>query len=521
MNRAPAAFKRTSLRILLAVLGTGVEARFPQHAMASDCDRRITVSQTGRNAVSVTDQRHTLRTLPPSFFGFNIEWVDFQQDLWDSSRSVVRGEIVHWMQAFAGAVYRYPGGTGANHLDWRDSVGDQSARPSRKRVDWLGAIRAEFGFAEYLDFVKAVAGEAWIVLNIFGSYEGEGDPRLLAGNAAAWASHANRQSLAGQPAVLRWELGNELDRGRTLWSAERYAAAASLTARTVSEGVPHSRFVAMLQDWPAQREVTVSQYNRRVIKETSQVTREFAHHLYYEETPGDSVEQRLSLVCRSRDDARASGVNDPVFWITEHARGLPGPVGDEHWKASWPKTANLEAGLIAAEAYVTASQIPEVRGLFLHSLGTTHGPWPLFNSRRSGQLHPSAVYWSLFVLRTTMLPLVVPVRIESTRENGEPGRHSVRAVLMTDASRTRFTLWAVNRSATEAPLQIIIPSLAGRPVTGDVISVNDLNKEANNYAAADRVRPTKYHLDLQFSSSGAASIVLPGYSVSGLQLTPR
>lgn len=504
-----------SILALILVVAT------PQEGGASECDKRISLAGNSVNRIEVSEGGGKLRFLSPTFFGFNLEWLDFQQDLWDGEQNTVRKDVVEHLKAFPGAVYRYPGGTTSNHVNWKETIGPLGKRPLRKHADWLNPIRPAFGFDEYLNFIAKVDGQAWVVANIYGDYIAERDGEFLAHVAGEWATHAYRREDAGHPRVLRWELGNELDRGKTLWPPTKYAERASATARAISLQNQGAKFVAMMQDWPAQRSqgISVSNYNRVVMRGVASVTKEFAHHLYYEELTWDSVQKRIGLICQSIQDANVSGISNPIFWVTEHARGLPGDAGSPEWKRTWPKTANLEAGLIAAEAYIIGTQLPELQGLFLHSLGTSHGPWPLFNATRQGSVHPSAVYWSLFVLRSSMLSTVVPTLMHSRNDGRTLGGNDVRGVVLTDDTKSRYSVWTVNRSQNFSELQIKIPELSGRILSAAVVSLGDENKEANNYASPNRVMPKRSSSTMNFSVGGVATVVLPPYSVSTLQFS--
>ncbi len=521
-TRRGRASPHTPLALLLSVLnlfGCGQPgAASSNHTASPDtCEQRITAQPSTENALLVRSSMAPLRSLSPEFFGFNLEWVDFQQSLWDGARQQVLESAIDWLRVFDGAVYRYPGGTSSNSFSWRDGLGNLASRPIRKRVDWLGPIRNEFGIDEYLDFVQRVKGRAWIVLNLVGTADSEQSQQQVAEEAAAFASYADSRAGSGAPPIFRWELGNELDRGGSKWSPHKYSTRAGAVASAVAEKSPTAKFVAMLQDWPAQeKQYSVSAYNHTVMGSLQGIT-EYAHHLYYEELSWDTAERRIRLVCESTRIAESVGVARPQFWITEHARGLPGTRGAE-WKRNWPKTANLEAALIVAEAYIIATQVPQINGLFLHSLGTTRGPWPLFNAGPNGTVHPSAVYWGIRILRESMLPFALETAVQSRKEAATIGGFNVRGAILTDGTRSRFTVWAVNRLGERSPLRLHLPELAGNTARGDITFITGSDVESSNYQSPNGVLAQSATVVLSFDSRGDAQFELAPYSVSALEI---
>ena len=496
-------------------------------ASNNNCQANTLVALGAKNEVVAQPSNAIMRTLNPRFFGFNLEWVDFQQDMWDATNLQVKPAVVDWLKPFAGAVYRYPGGTGSNYLNWRDTIGEQSSRPKRIRVDWLGAISPQFGFDEYLDFVQQVNGSAWAVLNIYGDYDTEGRIGVLAKDAADWVNYAYDRNLAGKPAILRWELGNELDRGDTKWSPTKYAAVAAQVTKAVRDKQPNAQFVGMFQDWAAQKSFSISQYNQTIAAALNPAVIEFAHHLYYEEDDWVSVNNRMGVVCQSVQDLEAINIKQAKFWVTEHARGLPSQQTPKQWRDTWPKTADLESALIAAETYIAATQLPEIEGLFIHSLGTAHGPWPLFNAtvgsnssnvNKQPDVHPSAVYWALRILRDSMLPNALVTSMQSRNDEKSIGDHDVRSAVLTDDTQKQYVVWSVNRSRKVSKLAINIAALGGKKLQTQFSYISDSSKEANNYSIPNQILPKNSASELIFNANGVAEIELPAYSVTALRL---
>lgn len=504
-------------RISLLILVSLICACKPlEAATLSNCEANITVNLASKNMVSADANNSIIRSLDPSFFGFNVEWVDFQQDLWDAKAMQVKPAVIEWLLPFNGASYRYPGGTGSNHLNWRDTVGAQAARPVTKRVDWLNPISPQFGFDEYLNFIESVNGSAWYVLNINGDYKSERPVNTMAKDAADLVDYAVKRSASGKPSVLRWELGNELDRYK--WPPNKYSNVATQVISEIQTRHPDAKFVGMLQDWPAQKAFTMSEYNRQVVSGLKPKVQEFAHHLYYEEQSWVSVTERLAQVCRSDDDAKAAGLNNATFWITEHARGLPAITTIEAWKRTWPSSSNLESALVVAESYIAATQLPQVQGMHLHSLGTAHGPWPLFNASKNS-LHPSAVYWGLRILRDSMLPNVLVSSVKSRNDAKSIGGHDVRAALLTDRAKQNYAVWAVNRAGVASKLGLEIPALRGKKLSAGFTFISDINKSANNYAVASNVMPKKNEITVTFDVMGHAEVELLPYSIAALSIS--
>lgn len=486
------------------------------------CPSQVLVKRAESSAITVDSER-PLRRLAPEFFGFNLEWVEFQASLWNMPSGKVRADVADWLRAFPGAVYRYPGGTIANSMDWRDTTGVPTERPSRQFVSWTGPFPARFGLDEYLNFVRDVNGQAWYVVNIFGDSSGETSPRIRAAQAGQLSAYLAQKRQDGLPGILRWELGNELDRGEYRWSSEKLAAAAKLVADEIQRSDPQARFVSLMQDYPAQGDlgISTSQYNRRLASALRVPAGEYAKHVYYDGKPGGPpVPNQVKAICEAVADAKAvASKRTPAIWLTEHASVPPNAWVDPAWKKSWPRTGDLGAAIGVADMVIAAAQIPAVQGAFVHALHGSDGPWPLFHMTKNSSVHPGAVYWALRILRDSMLEDVLPTTTSSPDNSRYDGGYDLRTVVLADAERKRYAVWAVNRSGQPLATRLSIPAVKNMKLAGKHVWLADGNSRANNYLAGNRVQPAENLIELTFDQTGSATVTLPPYSVSALSFS--
>ena len=461
-----------------------------------------------------------LRRIGGEFFGFNLENTEFQLSLWDREARRVPPEVVAALKPFEGAVYRFPGGTTANYYPWRKSTGEIGARSAVRINDWIDLPRIDFGIAEYLAFVDQVGGRPWYVLNLLGGLDSPAELDELADEAQALATHFREKKVK----ILRWELGNELDRAQDMWPSEKYLRHARAVLGAVRSVDPSARFVGMMADFDAQksRGITASQYNRAVAEGLNELrVRAYEQHLYYDGPPdGPNVPNRLRQLCRSIEDARKAGVprDELEFWVTEHARWPQGRKG-EPWKASWRKSADVGAAIGIADVMIALTQIPEVKGSALHALHGTNGPWPLFHKvSKKAPYTPSATLLAYRLLNESMLPVVLPSRSSSASRSGYEGGYDARGAVLASADRSRLGVWTVNRADAAITVTLKIPEMAGRSTTARLRYLEGANADANNYDDADAVKVKQEERRLEFDDSGKATYAIPALTVASLTM---
>lgn len=483
-----------------------------QPIQAGECGKSNSISNNFETSIVVGDT--TFRSLTPQFFGFNLELIEFQNSLWDSSRNRVDPNVIQHLQRFPGAVYRYPGGTVANHFNWRASTGPVANRIPQQVAEYQGAKVVLFGPSEYLDFVAQVNGTAWYVLNLYGTLQMSLSPQSMATSAADLAKFMHTAQKNGFPSIYRWELGNELDRGRYRLSASQYANIAKLVAASLKSDIHDSKMVIMAQDWAHTGANTPGvNYNTFTARELLQFSSEFASHLYYDGAPwGPPVPRLVKQLCKNLAEIKSAGPSASV-WVTEHGRTPLGTPADVKWKNNWPQTADMSAAISATDMMISLANTKNVSGAFIHSLHGSTGPWPLFHKMSSGTIYPSAVYWALALLRESMLEDVLTSTISVTNSGGSATGYDTNVVVLANKSRSKFALWSANRSDAAAKFHLISPDLSGRRVLLKIATLSSQAPTDNNYAEQYKIFPMRQETAVDVDSAGGFSILAPAYSV--------
>jgi hypothetical protein len=422
------------------------------------------------------------------------------------------------MAAFPDAVYRFPGGSIANYLDLAASIGPPSSRPTQKSAHWAAPDAMRFGLAEYYDFLAAVQGRPWIVLNPYGRIDGA---LPISEIVASWRTVVDFTSARTRP--LRFEIGNEPYFPHYKLTVDDYVRRSQAVIDVVGAKVGNNRLVVAGADIDTSVARKVD-FNRRLAVTVGQHISEFAQHNYYDGPPGGpSVPNRLAALCSTLVQASRDGVRDPTIWVTEHARWPGGETSDKDWKALWPKTNDMEAGLGVADYLIAISQMTQVRGAFLHTLAGTKSPWSLFLRGPKGELVPTALYRVI-----ELLPAlsnggdVLGIELKSTNKARYPGGYDMRASVLRDATSGSLTIVAINRSPQVLATSLTIPDLSESDITATHRYVSSMTMNANNSPdSPNNISIRESNSTLMFNTNGETTIDLPPFSVNVFLLPSR
>ena len=72
----------------------------------------------------------TMRQIPTTLFGSNLEWIWDGNGVWDPARNALNTSIVNLTRAAGVTQLRFPGAAFADYYDWRKGVGPRGSRPA-------------------------------------------------------------------------------------------------------------------------------------------------------------------------------------------------------------------------------------------------------------------------------------------------------------------------------------------------------------------------------------------------------
>ena len=465
---------------------------------------------------------------PSQLFGFNINFKQFQKQLWTEDQMPKEG-IVDALKPFEGAIYRYPGGLVANSFHWKASVGPMVSRTAQTSFFQKSPAKVRFGLEEYLQFVDDVSGKPWYVLNLVGT-DIVSPFKVTAKDEMAY-SNLNlvkylAENLDKKYFPMHLQLGNELDRSKYEWLPEKYAERAKAVMDLVKANRLDDEFelVNFMRDftWTYRRDTSLGKsrpkdYLQKVTDELG-VYNDYSLHHYYDGNRVDgnsrSIPFWLRHLSRSINDHFDITGEPASIWITEHGRQPNSKKAGQDGSEAY--TSNVSAALSTSDYLIALTQFAEVKGAVWHGLNA--GPWQLFDySVKHRDLRPRPIYWALRVLRMVSLDEGLTTFSYSPNDSEYAGGYDIRGAAFRSKDEKQLGIRVVNRASSAQKVKLKYELFAEKKVSYKHYS---LSLEEGELADTDR---DDFIVELepearadQFDEDGYVYIELPASSVSSI-----
>ena len=223
--------------VALAPEGTATPSQRSTGAIPSVLPGATQAASAGALKADITiDAGKTIRTIPATVYGTNVEWIFDGQGLWSAPANSLDSEGVRLVKDLGPTVLRFPGGVFSDTYHWRDGIGPQDKRPITEHHPNGPKSRHSFGTPEVSEVAKAAGAELLLTVNA-----GTGS----AAEAADWVGYMN----VNGPKVHLWEVGNELymkgDLSGGFMKADKYAKIYQSYASAMKAADPSIRIGAI------------------------------------------------------------------------------------------------------------------------------------------------------------------------------------------------------------------------------------------------------------------------------------
>ncbi|MCX6354527.1 MAG: ATP-binding cassette domain-containing protein [Candidatus Aureabacteria bacterium] len=113
----------------------------------------------------VVDASKTLRKIPSSLFGANIDWLSEGRNVWNQRRKRFNTQVVEEMENFRFNLLRFPGGHHADFYHWKGATGD--ARTEQLNGGTREKEFPYFGPEEYIALCRQLGAGSLLTANAF------------------------------------------------------------------------------------------------------------------------------------------------------------------------------------------------------------------------------------------------------------------------------------------------------------------------------------------------------------------
>lgn len=446
---------------------------------------------------------------PKELFGFNVPWKIFQTSYMPNG--MVRQQLIDYMKAFPGAVYRYPGGAPSNDFEWRKTIGPVAARPSMY-ADLGQFAKPIFGVDEYVQFVKDVDGNAIYTVNLRGPHYGAWSLSKIATDIYDLIQYLDNNARFGCTGgagcrLKALELGNELD-----WSPFKFPVNTYIKRvnAVLDKAAPYSdiTWVANGASAPWGTTSNYNIFNNGIAAGVANRVKGISIHPYYDGISIPSAVNYINQYAATWQNYRKDG----SVYITEHAR-WPDGSDSTNWSDYWYQGTGLGGAISTSDFIVSAISNPDVAQAAWHAL-SAYGPWKLIKvDETSKELYPSPIYWGLRVLRDAYLDHAVAIQYNQPESVSYGAGYDINMVAMVSDDGAQMSVLGVNRNPK--PIKMTLhwdsPISAAESSTKRWITSNSTDDD-NNDADKQKILMKKEELGLERGATDTV-VCMPAHSV--------
>ncbi|MGI5241086.1 alpha-N-arabinofuranosidase [Dactylosporangium sp. CA-139066] len=437
----------------------------------------------------------------------------------------LRGDVLALTRELGVTVVRYPGGNFVSGYRWEDGVGPVAERPRRLDLAWKTIETNAFGLDEFMTWARLAGVEPMMAVNLGTRGVQEACDLLEYANHPGGTALSDRRG--GDPYGIRlWCLGNEMDGPWQIGhkTAAEYGRLAAETARAMKLIDPSVSLVACGSSGRGMP--TFAAWEATVLEHTYEHVDYISAHAYYDPTDGDRPSLLASAVDMDLFITDVAATADHVAARLRIPRRLKIAFDEWNvWYMSRPADPDrpgwttapplLEDDYTATDAVVVGdllitllrhadrvgvacqAQLANV----IAPIRTAPGGGPAW---RQTIFHPFAL--TAAHARGTVLRVEPTGPSHDTRRYGEVP--SLSAVAVHDEERGELTLFAVNRSDTDLPVDVDLRGLpAMRAVEHLTIAAGDA---VNTADSPEAVTPTSRPAPP--TDAGRCTLHLPGPS---------
>lgn len=400
-------------------------------------------------------------------------------------------------------IVRYPGGNFVSGYNWEDGTGDKSKRPKRMELAWATIETNEVGIDEFQQWAKQTGTDIMMAVNL--GTRGADEARALVEycNATTPTYYADMRRKNGfeEPFNIKlWCLGNEMDGPWQIChkTAEEYSRVACETAK-VMKWVDDS--IELVACGSSHREMpTFGTWEETVLRECYEHIDYLSLHNYYGNRNNDTKDYLASSLDMDDFIIQVAGICDKIkeekgsdkqinlsfdewnvwFHSNEQDKQIP------KWSIAPPQLEDiytLEDALVVGTLLITLMKHSDrVKISCLAQLVNVIAP---IMTENNGRVWKQTIFYPyMHALKYAKgKALDVEVTCDSYGTEKHPNIPYVEAIATFDEEKSEMTIFAVNRSMTEAcKLNANLPAGAKfvehLVITGDdVNAVNSADEE--------------------------------------------